>query len=444
MGAPGRDAPCERSTTTRAAVSSSSTRSRCEGNAGARDVVVVGSFAGAMSLGFGLEIGDSMLFARPDNRNDVMCAGSHGGRVNMARALEIRPRGALFSDGLDAADVAVATVEAMRARIGDPASTWADGVISAAARAMLAHKDACAQKGGVTMPKAAVEGVKLHYDEAGKGTPLVFVHEFAGDAQSWRLQTAFFARRYRTLAFNARGYPPSDVPEDPDAYSQQQAADDIKGLLDALGIARAHVCGLSMGGLATLHFGLCYPDRAISLVVAGAGYGSDDPEGNRKDVEQVARRFETEGMEKTGEFYAHGPSRVQLLEKDPVGWQEFHDRLCAGSAKGHALTMRGVQMRRPTIYSLEERLTKLEVPTLIVTGDEDEPCLEPALFMKRKIPLAALVVLPKSGHAVNLEEPEAFNRAVLDFLTTVDGGRWTRRRADSLSKSGILPAVASR
>jgi len=140
MGAPGRDAPCERSTTTRAAVSSSSTRSRCEGNAGARDVVVGGSFAGAMSLGFGLEIGDSMLFARPDNRNDVMCAGSHGGRVNMARALEIRPRGALFSDGLDAADVAVATVEAMRARIGDPASTWADGVISAAARAMLAHK----------------------------------------------------------------------------------------------------------------------------------------------------------------------------------------------------------------------------------------------------------------------------------------------------------------
>src|SRR5437763_209980 len=309
------------------------------------------------------------------------CAGSHGGRVNMARALEIRPRGALFSDGLD---------------------------------------------------------------EAGKGTPLVFVHEFAGDAQSWRLQTAFFARRYRTLAFNARGYPPSDVPEDPDAYSQQQAADDIKGLLDALGIARAHVCGLSMGGLATLHFGLCYPDRALSLVVAGAGYGSDDPEGNRKDVEQVARRFETEGMEKTGEFYAHGPSRVQLLEKDPVGWQEFHDRLCAGSAKGHALTMRGVQMRRPTVYSLEARLTKLEVPTLIVTGDEDEPCLEPALFMKRKIPMAALVVLPKSGHAVNLEEPEAFNRAVLDFLTTVDGGRWTRRRADSLSKSGILPAVASR
>ena len=294
------------------------------------------------------------------------------------------------------------------------------------------------------MSTVAVGSVKLYYEETGRGTPLLFVHEFAGDAQSWRLQTTFFGRRYRAIAFNARGYPPSDVPEDPAAYSQQQAADDIKGVLDGLGIARAHVCGLSMGGLATLHFGLCYPERALSLVVAGAGYGSDDPDGNRKDVEQVAGRFETEGMEKTGDFYARGPSRVQLLEKDPIGWQEFRDRLCAGSAKGHALTMRGVQMRRPTVYSLEQRLVTLEVPTLIVTGDEDEPCLEPGLFMKRKIPTSALVVLPKSGHAVNLEEPAAFNAAVLDFITAVDGGRWTRRRADSISKSGILPAQPQR
>src|SRR3989442_8512288 len=215
------------------------------------------------------------------------------------------------------------------------------------------------------MPTVRVDdGVNLHYEESGQGLPLVFVHEFAGDHRSWHLQMRFFSRRYRTIAFNARGYPPSDVPDDPEAYSQQQAADDIKGVLDALGIARAHVCGLSMGGLATLHFGLSFPDRAFSLVVAGAGYGSDDPEGNRKDVEQVARRFETEGMEKTGEFYAHGPSRVQLLEKDPVGWREFRDRLCAGSAKGHALTMRGGQMRRPAVYCLRERRETPQVAEL--------------------------------------------------------------------------------
>jgi len=290
------------------------------------------------------------------------------------------------------------------------------------------------------MPMANVNGVRLHYIEAGEGRPLVFVHEFAGDAESWQPQIRFFARRYRTIAFNARGYPPSDVPDNPEAYSQQQAADDIKGVLDHLRLDQAHVCGLSMGGYATLHFGLSYPERALSLVVAGAGYGSDDPEGHKRDSEVVIRRFETEGMEKTGDYYAHGPSRVQFLEKDPIGWQEFRDRLVAGSAKGHALTMRGVQMKRPTIYSLEARMTLLEVPTLIVTGDEDEPCLEPGIFMKRKIPTSGLVVLPKTGHAVNLEEPDAFNRAVLDFLSAVDAGRWRRRRPDSLAKSGILPA----
>jgi pimeloyl-ACP methyl ester carboxylesterase len=290
------------------------------------------------------------------------------------------------------------------------------------------------------MGMANVGGVRLHYVEAGEGVPLVFVHEFAGDAESWQPQLRFFSRRYRTIAFNARGYPPSDVPDTPEAYSQQQAADDIKGVLDHLGIAKAHVCGLSMGGYATLHFGLSFPERALSLVVAGAGYGSDDNEQHKRDSELVIRRFETDGMEKTGDFYAHGPSRVQYLEKDPLGWREFRDRLVAGSAKGHALTMRGVQMKRPTIYSLEPRLTLLEVPTLIVTGDEDEPCLEPGIFMKRKIPTSGLVVLPKTGHAVNLEEPDAFNRAVLDFLTAVDAGRWRRRRADSLGKSAILPA----
>ena len=291
------------------------------------------------------------------------------------------------------------------------------------------------------MPMANVNGVRLHYIEAGEGRPLVFVHEFAGDAESWQPQIRFFSRRYRTIAFNARGYPPSDVPDDPEAYSQQQAADDIKGVLDHLRIDKAHVCGLSMGGYATLHFGLSYPERALSLVVAGAGYGSDDPEGHKRDSEVVIRRFESEGMEKTGDYYAHGPSRVQFLEKDPIGWQEFRDRLVAGSAKGHALTMRGVQMKRPTIYSLEARMTLLEVPTLIVTGDEDEPCLEPGIFMKRKIPSSGLVVLPKTGHAVNLEEPDAFNRAVLDFLAAVDAGAWRRRRPDSLAKSGILPAA---
>ncbi|MGH7309528.1 MAG: alpha/beta fold hydrolase [Candidatus Rokuibacteriota bacterium] len=286
------------------------------------------------------------------------------------------------------------------------------------------------------------DGVGLYCEEAGQGTPLVFVHEFAGDAASWEPQVRFFARRFRTIAYNARGYPPSDVPGDLSAYSQDRAADDIRGVLDGLGIARAHVCGLSMGGYATLHFGLRHPSRALSLVVAGAGYGSvaAERERFREDSALTARRLEEDGMKAVAEFYARGPTRVQFLDKDPQGWRDFYARLAAGSAQGHALTLRGVQMTRPSVFELGDRLARLEVPTLIMTGDEDEPCLEPALFLKRTISTAGLVVMPKAGHAINLEEPDLFNRAVLDFLTAVEAGRWPRRNPASQTGSATLPA----
>jgi pimeloyl-ACP methyl ester carboxylesterase len=293
------------------------------------------------------------------------------------------------------------------------------------------------------MPHAtAADGVKLYYEEVGQGTSIVFVHEFADDVRGWAAQVKFFARRYRTIAFNARGYPPSEVPDDPERYSQAQAADDIKAVLDHLKLVKAHVVGLSMGGYATLHFGLAYPERALSLTVGGAGYGSvtADRATFHKDTDHVIGQFEQAGMAKVAEFYTRGPTRVQFMAKDPVGWQEFHDRFASGSARGHANTMRGVQRRRPSIFELEAKLEQLEVPTLIMTGDEDEPCLEPALFMKRKIRAAGLVVMPNSGHAINLEEPDLFNRAVLDFLTAVDAGRWPRRDPASRSGSAILPA----
>jgi alpha-beta hydrolase superfamily lysophospholipase len=101
-------------------------------------------------------------------------------------------------------------------------------------------------------------------------------------------------------------------------------------------------------------------------------------------------------------------------------------------------TMRQVQMKRPSIYELGERMTQLTVPTLIITGDEDDACLEPALYMKRTIRTSGLVVIPKSGHTINLEEPDMFNRCVLDFVTTVEAGRWTPRNPASLSRSAIL------
>ncbi len=273
------------------------------------------------------------------------------------------------------------------------------------------------------------DGVKLYYEEVGAGTAIIFVHEFAGDHRSWEPQLRHFARRYRCIAFNARGYSPSDVPLDGEKYSQDRARDDIRAVLDGLAIAKAHVVGLSMGGVATLHFGLEYPDRAFSLVVAGCGYGAEPSKRQqfREEVERTADRIAGEGMAKAGENYALGPTRVQFQNKDPRGWAEFARLLSQHSTEGSSLTMRGIQARRPSLYDLVNRMRRLTVPTLIVTGDEDEPCLDPGLLMKRTIPSAGLVVLPNSGHTINLEEPDLFNDACDRFFHQVEAGRWSLR-----------------
>jgi pimeloyl-ACP methyl ester carboxylesterase len=277
------------------------------------------------------------------------------------------------------------------------------------------------------MPNARINGVQLHYEVSGSGVPLVLVHEFAGDSRSWDPQVAFFARRYQVITYNARGYLPSEVPTDPEAYSQEIAVADLHGLVRHLALPAAHFCGLSMGGYAVLHFGLRYPTLARSLVVAGCGYGSDDQPQFRRDAEELARRMEQQGMATVGADYARGPTRVPFMKKDPRGWREFADALAAHSSVGSARTMQGVQARRPSVYDLRDMLGSLTVPTLIVNGDEDDPCLAPGLFLKQHVPSAGLLVFPRTGHTMNLEEPELFNRAVLDFITIVDAGRWPPR-----------------
>ncbi len=291
------------------------------------------------------------------------------------------------------------------------------------------------------MPKAQVGGIELYYEEAGSGYPLIFCHEFAGDLRSWEPQVRYFSRRYRVITYNARGYPPSDVPSVVSAYSQMQAVEDLAGLMQHVQLPQAHIVGLSMGGYAALHFGLNYPNLARSLVVAGCGYGSasEDRAKFQQDVEQTAQRIERNSMQDMAAMYSRGPTRVQFSDKDPRGWQEFAEQLAEHSAVGSAMTFRGVQGQRPSVYELEDQMRQLTVPTLIVTGDEDEACLEPGIFMKRMIPTAGLVVIPKSGHTINLEEPDAFNRAVSDFLTAVEADKWGPRNPASLSTSAILP-----
>ena len=283
------------------------------------------------------------------------------------------------------------------------------------------------------------DGVTLYYEETGSGMPVVFVHEFAGDCRSWEPQVRHFGRLYRCITYNARGYPPSDVPADDARYSQERARDDIRAVLDALKIDKAHVVGLSMGGFASLHFGFTYPERARSIVVAGCGYGAapDKREQFAAEVEAAASHFEQATMAKAAEGYALGPTRVQFQNKDPRGWRELVTQLAEHSTEGGARTMRGVQKRRPSLFDLVERMKTITVPTLVMTGDEDWPCLEPALLMKRTIPTSALVVMPNAGHAINLEEPAAFNRHVADFLHAVDIGA-SRSRDPRAMQTSIL------
>ncbi|WP_260427822.1 MULTISPECIES: alpha/beta fold hydrolase [unclassified Burkholderia] len=264
--------------------------------------------------------------------------------------------------------------------------------------------------------------MKLYFEKTGQGTPIVFVHEFAGDYRNWENQVRFLSRRYQCITFNARGYPPSDVPEDPEQYSEAHAVEDIANVMRYCNVKKAHIVGLSMGGYATVNFGIAYPEMARSLVIIGAGHGSD-PQGRERflrDSGELADRLLSLGMQEGIVHYANSPIRRRYKEKDPRGFEEFNKQFAEHSPLGSALTTRGYQMRRSTIYELEAKLKTLDVPALIVTGDDDEPCLGPAIFMKKSIPDSRLWVVPRTSHPVNLEEPDAFNRAVLDFFTEID------------------------
>jgi len=278
------------------------------------------------------------------------------------------------------------------------------------------------------------DNVRLYVEETGSGEPIVFVHEFAGDHRAWEPQVRYFSRRYRCISFAARGYPPSDVPA-ADQYSQDRARLDILAVLDGLGLDKAHICGLSMGGFAALHFGIHHADRALSLIVAGCGYGAekDKREQFAEEAEATAKLLESMTGDEFAQKYGSGPTRVQFINKDPRGWEEFRQQLSEHSLEGAAHTQRGVQKSRPSLFDLEDDLRGITTPMLIMTGDEDEPCLIPNVWLKRIIHSSALVVLPNSGHTINLEEPELFNRACDDFWTQVRAGRWPSRDPRSLS-----------
>jgi pimeloyl-ACP methyl ester carboxylesterase len=287
------------------------------------------------------------------------------------------------------------------------------------------------------MPHAALNSVELFFEDTASGYPVVFCHEFAGDYRSWDPQVGAFGRSYRCITYSYRGFPPSSVPEDPRAYSQDILIEDLHALLEHLGISRAYLVGFSMGGSMVLNFALRYPELCRAIVVVGAGAGTTSRERFERDIDLTVELIRARGMDAFADAYAEGPTRQPFKRKDPHGWSVFRRQLAEHSPTGQALTMLGVQRARPTIFALEDALPGLAVPTLVIIGDEDEPCVDTAVFLKRHVPSAGLLVLPQSGHAVNLEEPALFNAAVLEFFRMVEAERWPRRSGVTTS---LLPA----
>lgn len=287
------------------------------------------------------------------------------------------------------------------------------------------------------------DGVRLYYEETGAGDPILFLHEFGGHHLSWEPQVRYFSRRYRCLTYAARGWPPSDIPEPVSAYSQARAADDAAAVLRELGIAKAHLVGLSMGATAAIEFGIRHPAMALSLTAAACGGGATtDPVQKRTfhdDCVAFAERLEREGIPAMAELYCAGPARVQYRAKDPRGWEEFKRQFADGSARGHALTMLGVQAQRAPLFERQAELNAIPVPVLVIAGDEDDSTLELGLFLKRNIPRSGLLMLPKTGHTINLEEPAAFNAAVESFIGAVEHGRWEERDPVARQRYLLVP-----
>jgi len=264
------------------------------------------------------------------------------------------------------------------------------------------------------MPKIDRDGIKIHYEVHGDGPPLLLTHGYSSTSAMWRGQIEALSKQHTLILWDMRGHGQSDYPDDPLAYSEALTVADMAALLDAVGASRAIVGGLSLGGYMSLAFYRAYPERVRALLIidTGPGFKKDDArEAWNRRAHETAERFEREGL-----------AVLQSLSRERSG-------VSHRDAGGLARAARGMLAQRDA--RVIEALPEIKVPALVVVGADDAPFLAASDYMAAKIPGATKVVIPAAGHAVNIDQPEAFIAAVLPFLDGLPRAARTERVARS-------------
>jgi pimeloyl-ACP methyl ester carboxylesterase len=246
------------------------------------------------------------------------------------------------------------------------------------------------------------DGVNLYYETHGDGSPVVLTPGFSGTTRMWKPQIAPLSAASRLILWDKRGHGQSDSPDAPEDYSQEIVVDDLAALLDHLGVQRAVIGGLSLGGYTAMRFFAKYPSRTRALILADTGPGYRNPDRMKEWTDgraQVADMLEQKGLE--GYFSS---------QEGDLGYTSATD-IPHRSATGLANVARYV-MKDPPLVPAES----ITVPSLVIVGERDTPFLAASEYMASRIPGARYALIPNAGHAANLDNPEAFNKAVLDFL----------------------------
>jgi len=262
------------------------------------------------------------------------------------------------------------------------------------------------------MPKIDRNGVNIHYEVHGDGPPLLLTHGYSSTSAMWQGQIEALSKHHKLVLWDMRGHGQSDYPDDPAAYSEALTVGDMAALLDAVGAKRAIIGGLSLGGYMSLAFYRAHPERISALLIidTGPGFKKDDArETWNKRALDTAERFEREGL---GGLKSANGERSTANHRDAAG--------LARAARG-MLTQHDARVI--------ELLPDIKVPSLIVVGADDTPFLAAADYMAAKIPGAEKVVIPSAGHAVNIDQPQAFIDAVLPFLDSLPHGASAERLA---------------